>query len=338
MEPRRTTALVALVLLVVLLLTWLLWPRGDSERAAPPSVGPEPIESPDAPEEATTRSPSAREVAPRSEPATLSAATRREAVVGALDALPLPDGFRLRCPTDLSDGLYEAIPVEGASKVRFVTVRQGELFAAAWSDAGEVWVTQDLLRVARLRWDAATEGWSSCSVEPSQVVDVTGVVHFGADAAAGLHTVIGCQSGEVAEVEEDGAFSLQAVVGTVCHLIVLVELGESFGRSETVSLKVQGPIEGVELSGPARDSLWSPARQIQVAAQLAGVGDAMLEARRADPRPELQVDLEGAEGVVARAWAQQEDQHLINMVQQLDDLEDPTYAKEYLRAVFMGFY
>jgi len=257
--------------------------------------------------------------------------------VGALEALELPRAHRLRCGADLADGLYESLPGAAPARVRFITVQDGELFAAAWSESGEVWVARERQRVASLRWTGAAGAWSTCSVEPVELASVSGVVRPGTDARA-VHTVVGCRAGEVAEVGGDGTFTLPAVVGSVCHLIAIGEQGERFGRGDTLSVVVSGPVGGLELVGPSEEELWTPERQIEIAGQMLRMGDAGLVARQAQERPEITADVDGPEAAWVEAWVEQEERRQREMLRQLDGLDDPEQVRMFLVEAFLGLY
>ena len=141
-----------------------------------------------------------------------------------------------------------------------------------------------------------------------------------------------------ADVGQDGAFMLQLALGTDCHLTVVAEQGDQIGRGPSVPIRVIGPTNGVDLHGPRSEELWSPERQLEVAAQLVRMGDALVEQRQRRARPELEANLGGPEAVVVQAWAAQEDRRQEEMQQQLDALEDPETARAYLIDALLSLY
>jgi hypothetical protein len=329
----------AAALVVALLILFALWWR--AHETPPPTVEVDvPVSTDGAAPDSTGASesesqPSGRRNAPT--PSVATPALSADAVRDALDVLDLHGATRIRCPAGpLADGGYE---VTGPlmTEVRFVTVREGEIFAAVWREAGRVPVARGLGQVAWLSWSDASGGWSPCRVETLEQVTVSGRVLFAGPDTQG-HSIMGCQFGDATEVPEDGTFQLTANLGSTCALIVIRERGDQMGRSPSLEVTVQGDVDGVEVPGPPDEALWSPEQQAELAGQLSRFLEARLALRRDRDRPELEGEADGESARLLRAWADQEDQRMSDMSDQLEALSDPERQIEALVELFLGGY
>ena len=325
---KRYDALLAAPLLVVFLIAgWWFADEDTAEAPTPDAVAPEASRSGREVVRArqATRAP-VQDEAPTPE----SAEVER-----AFDAMELPGASLLRCPTELADGLYE---INGAlmADVRFVTVADGELFAAAWADEGRAVLAQELQQVGWLSWSGADEGWASCTVEPPVRATVSGRVLFADDDTSG-HTVTGCLFGEVVDVGEDGRFELAAHEGRGCTLYVIRADGDDFGKGPVLAVPVDGDVEGVEVPGPSRDELWDPQAQARFAEALAGMSDGRLLELAERERPELELDAPDLAPLL-QAWADQDDDRQVAMADHVDALLDPEQQHQALLDAFLGLY
>ena len=322
---KRTLGVVVGLVAALLFAIWQFW--AGSEEPAP---RPEQRAAPELPPVPTAGREQLRKrlaEKPATEPQQLLEPQR---VQQALERMELPGATRIRCEAQLPDGLYE-ITGPLMDETRFVTVAGGELFAAVQAAEGRAPLAQELQQVAWLSWSG-----DSCEVQGMERTTVSGRVLF-ADEEPGVYTVMGCLFGEVVEVGEDGDFELPAVVGQPCMLIAVREDEDYFGRGPVVELEVEGPVEGVEVPGPAFEELWGPEQQVLFARQLASMGDQRLLELQDRERPELELD-DPELSPLLNAWADQDDQRQEAMAAQLDALEDPEQQRQALIETFLGLY
>ena len=253
----------------------------------------------------------------------------------ALEEMELAGASLLRCPTELDDGLYEVVG-ELIDDVRFVTVSDGRLFAAAWADEGRAELAQEAQQVGWLSWSDAGEGWSSCRVEPLERATVSGRAIFADEDTTG-HALSGCLFGDVVDLDETGAFELPALVGRPCYLYVVRTAGERFGKGQLVEVAVDGDVDGVELHAPGLSQLWDASSQALIAASLADTTDGRLLQLAERERPELALD-DPELAPVLQAWADQEDARQLAMADHVDRLHDPDEQQRALVDAFLGLY
>ena len=240
---------------------------------------------------------------------------------------------QLRCPAaGLELGAYDTRPAEN----HFADVRADGLHLAVPDGSGTVWLERNVRAEAEVRWEDGT-----CVVHPVSLIAVRGVLLDADGEPVVDHVVRGCIHGEFGRTDADGRWELMAVAGTICHPMAFVESDDGrFGKSsmQRVDVAAPGPMEGVVLSLPADDDLWSPEEQAQMADRLAMMMEKMTARRRAR-LPDLQAAASGLSGDArarADALVARESDFLSMVDGELERLEDPEECQAALRDAWLS--
>jgi len=242
-----------------------------------------------------------------------------------------PDARLLRCPTpELTDGRYEA----AGKGAHLVQVEAGVLTAAVDVDAGQVELRQAHVPVAQLAWSDHL-----CAVEVASRSQITGTLHHADGTPAVDHAVRGCLHGEFARTDSNGAWSLPAVDGTVCHPMAFVETDDGrFGKSNVVGVEVNEHTAPVALVLPPLDDLWTPedlAQQAEMLAQMFGqrIGRQAEEVSRYSARTH---SLDGPAATVARGLIAEETAFVAHVQGEIERLRDPAEQVDAVRDAWLS--
>lgn len=319
MDRSRTLAVIGVVVLVGVLAWWrgaggpAPSPAGEDAVAGGPVIGTQGGSSADPARTLPTRTGPEPQV--------------DEPVLAALE----PGARQLRCRVaGLADGAWWARPAQA----RLVLVENNVLTAIVDADRGEVWLEQELRPAGKLQWEGQT-----CTLTPAELTTLEGTLHHADGRPAEDVAVRGCLHGEFARTDAQGRWSMPAPVGRPCHPMAFVEAEDGrFGKSNVVTVPVDGPVGGIALVLPGDEALLDRAAQRAMAARAAQMFAHMLgpdKARLAS----WEAGLAGLDGNAATE-AEQRIASLRDLIARSEReqarLRDPEEAPEALRDAWLN--